>query len=251
MKTKVMSFVAVVSALVLAGCTNVATFDYSAAPGTMMRFQEAGVATKSVAVLPVMDQRGARYLAQTHVAQEGDRGSFYWGFLPFFPFGWVEKEEPENSNLFVTLGRFHFSPQNDLANAAYQSLVTSNLFARVTRANTLEQADADYIWRSRVTSTYYCGCMYSYCISYFFVAPLWIIGFPCGSSRNELCMTFELVERATGNVVWSYDYRGSDYIVHWIYARIGKDTSLYARLMKQAMNGALVSLSQRMPTLAK
>ncbi|MBO7089619.1 MAG: hypothetical protein J6W70_06915, partial [Lentisphaeria bacterium] len=60
---------------------------------------------------------------------------------------------------------------------------------------------------------------------------------------------FELVERATGEVVWQYDWLDSDYLNHWIYARIGKDVSIYPELMKRAMNSALNDLSQKVPDL--
>ena len=255
MSSKLLTAAAALAAAVLTGCTNVAKFDYSAAPGTMIRLQEAGAATKTVAVMSFMDQRGAKYFAPNQHGNpdhpHGDGGSFYLGFIPLFPFGYVDKEEPENSEDFVSLGRFHFDPQNDLANAAILSLKASNLFASVVRANNLEQANTDYVWRGRVTNTYYNGHMYAYLITYFFAPPLWIIGFPWGRSANELGVSFELVERATGKVVWNYDYSGRDYIVHWIYARIGQDASLYAQLMKQAMNGALYDLAQKMPAFAK
>ena len=166
MKKIVSSALAAGIAAALAGCTSVATFDYAGAPGTMVKLQEAGAAGKTVAVLPFMDQRGVKYSdpAQAGLAAArptGDHGSFYLGFIPFLPYGYVEKEEPENSEDFVSLGRFHFDLQNDLANAAFQSLKASNLFAAVKRANNLEQADADYIWRGKVTNTYYRGTMYA------------------------------------------------------------------------------------------
>ena len=240
----------------LSGCTNVATFDYAAAPGPMAKFQEAGTATKTIAVLPFLDQRGTKYFDPMQAGQAaahpaGDHGSFYLGFIPLVPAGFVEKEEPENSEDFVSLGRFHFNVQNDLANAAVLSLKTSNLFANVTKANNLNQAKTDYIWRGIVTNTYYSGSMYSYCITYLLSPVFWGLGAPSGTSENELWVKFELVERASGKVLWNYDYRGRDYITHWIYARIGKDTSLYPQLMKQAMNGALWELSQKLPTLGK
>ncbi len=243
-------------ALIMTGCTSVATFNYANAPGTMVKFQEAGSGTKSIAVLPFMDQRGTKYFDPAQAGQAaahpaGDHGSFYLGFIPLLPSGYVEKEEPENSVDFVSLGRFHFDLQNDLANAAVMSLKASNLFASVTKANTLEQAQADYIWRGKVTNTYYSGNMFSYCITYFFSPVLWVLGAPSGVSDNEFWVNFELVERASGQVVWHYKYRGKDYIVHWIYARIGQDVSLYPQLMKQAMNGALYELSRKLPTLDK
>lgn len=241
-------------AVVLTGCTNVATFDYSAAHGTMTKFQEAGRASKTIAVVPFLDQRGTKYFDSMQAGQAaahpaGDHGSFYLGFIPLIPAGFVEKEEPENSEDFVSLGRFHFNVQNDLAHASYLSLKASNLFANVIKANDLSQVNADYIWRGKVTNTYYSGSMFSYCVTYFVSPVLWILGAPSGVSENELWVKFELVERITGKVVWNYDYRGRDYIVHWIYARIGQDTSLYPQLMKQAMNGALYELSKKLPTL--
>ena len=245
----------VAAALLLGACTNVAKFDYTAAPGALPRFGEAGSGTKSVAVMPFMDQRGAKFFdpAQAELAEDravGDHGSFFLGFIPFMPYGYVEKEQPELSEDFVSLGRYHFDVQNDLAAAAFASLKSSNLFSDVKRANNMAQAqDVDYIWRSSVSSTFYRGRMFSYGITYFFSPILWVVGIPTGSSTNELAVHFELVERASGNVVWEYSFCKSDYLNHWLYARVGKDTSLYPSLMKEAMNGALYELSKQMPDL--
>ena len=228
----------------LAGCTNVATFDYTAAPGTITVFQEAGQARKTVAVMPFIDQRGAGVTAPGDI---GERGSFYLGFLPLMPFGYLIKSEPEKSDDFVSLGRFHFDPANDLANAAMVSLKASNLFARVTRANKMEQAQADYIWRGKLLNTAYRGNMYSYCITYFLSHVFWIIGVPSGTSWNRLAVQFELLDAKSGQVVWRFDFDREDSITHWIYARVGKDASLYAELMKLAMNNALSDLSRTLP----
>ena len=250
----IVSAVGIAAALVLGACNNVAKFDYNGAQGTLAKFAEPGSATKSVAVMPFMDQRGAKYfdpsqagLASAHPS--GDHGSFFLALIPFMPFGYVEKEQPELSEDFVSLERFHFDVQNDLAAAAFASLKSSNLFSEVKRANTAAQADgADYIWRGSVTSTFYRGRIFTYGISVF--SPiLWVVGIPDGSSTNELGVKFELVDRASGNVVWEYNYLNSDYLNHWLYARVGKDTSLYPELMKQAMNGALYDLSKKMPDL--
>ena len=247
MKKMFLVLASLTAALFLGACTSVATFDYTAAPGVMMKFREPGAAKKSVAVMPFMDQRGTS--AESPRAA-GDHGSLYLGLIPLLPYGWVEKGEPENSVDFVSLGRFGFNPQNDLSAAAIASLKTSGLFSGVTKANTLAQAaNADYVWRGTVTSTFYRGRMFSYCISYFFSPVLWVVGFPSGSSTNELGVKFELVDRATGETVWQYEWLDSDYLNHWIYARIGKDVSLYPALMKRAMNSALNDLSQKMPDL--
>ena len=228
----------------LSGCSNVATFDYNAAPGTITVFKEAGQAGKTVAVLPFIDQRGA---GVTSPGEIGERGSFYLGFLPLMPFGYLIKSEPEKSDDFVSLGRFHFDPANELANAAMVSLKASNLFAKVTRANNLEQAQADYIWRGRLLNTAYRGNMYSYCITYFFSHVFWIIGVPSGTSWNRLAVQFELLDTKSGQVVWSYAFDREDSITHWIYARVGKDVSMYPLLMKMAMNQAMSDLAGKVP----
>jgi len=226
----------------LAGCTNVATFDYNSAPGSTVSLREAGTASKTIAVLPFLDQRGSGISSPGEI---GERGSLYLGFIPLMPFGYLIKSEPEKTDDFVSLGRFHFDPVNDLANAAMVSLKGSNLFAKVTRANDLKQAQTDYIWRGKLLNTAYRGNMYSYCITYFLSHVFWIIGVPSGTSWNRLAVRFELAERASGKVVWSYDFDREDSITHWIYARVGKDTSMYALLMKLAMNNALKDLAEK------
>ena len=255
MRNIILSAAFAAAALVLSACTNVAKFDYQAAPGTLAKLREPGSATKTVAVMPFMDQRGVKYYDPDQAAlaagrHTGDSGSFFLGFIPLMPFGYVEKEQPENSEDFVSLGRFHFDVQNDLAAASMASLKSSGLFKNVVKANNAAQAaNADYIWRGSVTSTFYRGRMFSYGITYCFSHILWVVGIPYGSSTNELGVNFELVDRASGDVVWSFGYLASDYLNHWIYARVGKDVSIYPRLMKEAMNQALYKLSQDMPDL--
>ena len=255
MRQFILSAALAAAALLLGACNNIAKFDYQGAPGTMAKFREPGSATKSVAVMPFMDQRGSKYFDpdQADLAADrpaGDHGSFFLGFIPLVPAGYVEKEQPENSEDFVSLARFHFDVQNDLAAASIASLKSSGLFSEVKKANNAAQsADADYIWRGSVSSTFSRGRMFSYCITYFFSPILWVVGVPSGSSTNELAVNFELVERASGKVVWEYSYRNSDYLNHWIYARYGQDVSIYPKLMKQAMNGALYDLSKKMPNL--
>ena len=50
MKKNSLALIAGVCSAVLSGCANVATFDYSSALETMSKFQEAGTATKTIAV---------------------------------------------------------------------------------------------------------------------------------------------------------------------------------------------------------
>lgn len=236
----------------LYGCASVATFDYTASNGSLVRFPDREN-KKSCQVMTFVDRRGV--LAQQEDGKElprpmWNRGSFALGYLPVFPAGFVEKYQPENSDGFVTLDRFEFSPTQDLTNAAQLSLKNSNLFSSVERASGLGSIRTDYIFEGEILKTYYSGTMFSYCITYFLAAPFWAIGCPDGSSYNELAINFKLIERASGKVVWTYQYHNGDSITHWLYARVGKDASLFAPLMKQAMNQALDDLNNRYPSLA-
>ena len=225
--------------LLFAGCTNVAPFGYSEAqePQASFGMPEA----KSVAVLPFLDGR---------TMEKSESGSFYWGLLPLMPYGYLKKPFPERGEDFVSLGRFHFDPVEDLSAASVLGLKASKLFEQVSLARSAAQAgDAEYLWRGTLTDSTYSGALRAYEITYFLAPALWAVGAPEGVSRNTLGVRFELISRATGKVVWSYDYLGTDSVVHWIYARIGKDTSLYPELMRRAMNQALADLSRKLPEL--
>ena len=257
MKTQITIFAAAVAASVLTACANLATFDYDTAASPMAVFPEFSAPKKTVAVVPFLDQRDTKYYDATQAKQAaahpaGDHGSFLYGFIPLMPAGFVEKEKPELSDSrFVSLKHFQFDVSNDLADAAFASLKQSGLFTNVSKANAVDQADTDYVFRGKVTNTYYGGNMYSYFVTYLVSPVFWVLGAPSGTSQNQLWIKYELIDRKTGDVVWNYDYRGHDYITHWIYARIGKDVSLYPELMRQGMNSALWELSNKLPVLDK
>lgn len=238
--------------IILGGCNNSASFDYTGTPGPMLKMP--GSRAKSIAVLPFMDQRGMKYIdpslrAEARDYPYGDTGSLWFGIIPLMPFGWIGKEEPESSDEFITLGYFHATPSRDLAAAAEHSLAYSNMFSRVTRANSTAAADTDYLFQGGFSNLHYDGVMFSYCVTYIAAPVFWLLGAPMGYSRNELWVDFALIERESGKTVWTFKYRDKDYIVHWIYARVGKDVSLYAQLMRKAMNAALYDLNQKMPEL--
>lgn len=77
-------------------------------------------------MLPFLDQRSRKSLQQLTPA--ADSGSFYLGLLPLMPYGYVKKPFPERSDDFVSLGRFHFNPSLDLAEASVLSLKASRPF---------------------------------------------------------------------------------------------------------------------------
>ncbi len=234
-------FLAAMLVGLVSGCTNVSTFNADCAQPPPLAFApRAAGEGKSVAVLPFLDQRAIRLQASC------DSGSFYWGLLPLAPFGWVNKEFPEASGDFVSLGRFQFSPANDLAAAAAVSLRSSHLFREVESAASPGDTEADYLFEGTLASSHYTGRLITYGITYFLCPALWLVGFPEGISHNELAVSFVLRERSTGKVVWNYSFHDEDYLFHWIYARIGRDTDLYAELMRRALNGAMLDIHQKL-----
>ena len=125
MKTTKLNSILAAAALCAAGCTSVATFDYEGARGTMIRVNPNG-GSKTVAVMPFMDQRGAF----TGDHRYNDRGSYWLGWIPFLPSGFEVKNNPEKSDGFITLERFHVNPQEEFAAGAAASLRRSGLFPR-------------------------------------------------------------------------------------------------------------------------
>lgn len=238
-----------------AGCTGFSTYDYASARGPMVKFSDR-TPTKTVSVVPFADHRSMKYVdpSQSYDASgytQGDCGSFFLGFIPLMPYGFVQKSEPDKSEDFVSIKRFHFNPANDLASSAYISLKESNLFTNVVNETATQPKNTDYIFKGTVTNTEYSGNVFTYGITYFAAWPLWLLGCPAGSSYNELGVTFTLTERATGRQVWTHTYNGSDYLNHWLYARTGKDGQCYADLMRAAMNRALFDISKNSENIFK
>jgi len=250
MKSLSLFAAALATALLVTGCANSSLFNYNASNGAMHAFAERGSGTASISVLPFKDQRnmgtGLSYTTtQGDTYPQGDNGSLWLGMIPLMPFGFVHRQYPEKTTNFVTLNHFKFSPKNDLAKGAALSLEASRLFSKVVPVNTIEQAETDYIWTGTVTNSQYSGSCLSYCVTYLVSPVFWILGLPSGVSQNELWLEFNLIERATGNTVWSYNFKGHDSKIHWIYSRPGQDASMYASLMKLGMNMALSNLNSK------
>ena len=248
MKTLPIIAAALCAALALSGCSNTSRFNYSSAYGAMPTFAPL-YDEPTVGVMPAEDHRDRRSYQDNDNDNES-YGSYYLGLIPFFPFGWRFMHHPEQSGEFVTLSQFDFSPNEDLAAAAALSLKTSKLFAKVERVRDPRRCECTYLWRTKLNNSNYCGYILTYGITYFAAPVLWLIGFPDGLSSTRLDVDFELVERSTGRVVWSYRNEDlSETVWHWLYARVGADADPYARMMKYSMARALADLSEKYPTL--
>lgn len=239
--------VAACIAVLAAGCSNTSRFNYSAAYGAMPMLTPLP-GDPSVGVLPAQDSRDAATYPDDDNANES-LGSYYLGMIPFMPFGWRTMRHPEQSGEFATLSQFDFNPSEDLAEAAALSLKASRLFSRVQRVRDPRRSNCTYLWRTNLRSTHYRGFLITYGITYIAAPFLWLIGFPDGLSCARLDVDFELVERASGRVVWTFRNDLDDSIWHWMYARIGADADLYARMMKYALARSLTDLANKYPSI--
>ena len=229
------------------GCSNTSRFNYSAGFGAMPAMTPLP-GGPTVGVLPAEDFRDADTYAAGDNSNESI-GSYYLGMIPFMPFGWRTMRHPEQSGEFATLSQFDFNPSEDLAVASAISLKSSQLFAKVERVRDPQKCDCTYLWRTRLRNTYYRGHLITYGVTYIGAPVLWLIGFPDGLSTAELDVDFELVDRATGAVVWSFRNDLGDSLWHWMYARIGADADLYARMMKYALSRSLLDLAHKYPQI--
>jgi diacylglycerol kinase family enzyme len=75
---------------------------------------------------------------------------------------------------------------------------------------------------------------------------LWLIGFPAGSYKNNLEISFELVESSTGKVLWTATYKKDFGKVFWMYAP-GADFR-YDILLKDIMREVIQSLKRDLTT---
>ena len=242
MKRILQSFAAVCAALLAAACSNTSRFNYSAAPGSMPALMPLA-GEPAVGVLPAEDLRDVVTYPDNDNANE-NMGSYYLGMIPLYPFGWRTMRHPDQSSEFATLSQFDFKPAEDLAEASALSLRASRLFGRVVRISDEKKCDCTYLWRTKLRDTHYRGYLVTYGITYIAAPVLWLIGFPDGVSCGDLGVDFELVERASGKVVWKQSHDLSDSIWHWMYARIGADADIYARMLKYALGKSMMDLSR-------
>lgn len=221
-------------------CASVRSFDNGNYPlGAMASFPPPQN-PPTVVVHDFLDQRALSGPALSH---EGDRGSLGWGLVPLMPFGYTIKPEPERSECFISTRRYLSSGPRELAQMATRSLEASGLFKKVSHAQA-GATDAEYIWRGTVKSMEYRGYMWTYCVTYLAAPLLWAAGLPTGMSTDELAITFDLVKSGTGEIVWTYEFKGTERIVHGLYYNVGDDLRGFPVLMTRAMNLALADLAR-------
>lgn len=217
----------------LSGCGTTAKFVYPAQMDNLAQISSSPVTEKSLAVLPFDDYRS-------------DENSAMFGMylIPLMPFGWGTYDRPDAATMFLSITAYDITPSEDLAKAAAVSFRHSNLFKDVFFTFGGEKNNADFILKGRLKVMRYRGKVFSYGLS--IEGPLlWFLGAPAGTSENQLALELILCNK-DGKVLWEWSMDKEDWMVQWLYARMGYDCKLFTTIYQDGMNDAVNSLAKKM-----
>ena len=221
------------AAALLAGCGTTGKFVYPDKMATLYKVSVDDASGKTVAVLPFDDYRAA------------ENSSWYLIYLiPFSPFGWVDYERPDAASMFPSVITYDITPAEDLAKAAAVSLRQSRMFKDSFFTMGSEKEKADFVWTGRIKELRYRGKLITYGLSVYGSLP-WVFGLPAATSEDVISIEFQLCDKF-GKVVWEYAASRSNWIVQWIYYKMGHDCKAFSAMYQDIMNSALADLSSEM-----
>ncbi|MCJ7546193.1 MAG: PEGA domain-containing protein [Deltaproteobacteria bacterium] len=227
-KRVVIIVLGIAALLIMTGCASQRVWTYTADPSV----KTEPLVNKSVAVTPLADKR-----------ENVNHSMIGLMYIPVMPFGWMTLNTPEGGQQHITSGLWLFRPAEDIAKGIAEEINNSGIFKEAFFTNRASEGELNL--RGNLTSTYYHGKLFSYCISSYGVY-LWLIGFPAGSYKNNLEISFELVESSSGKILWSETYKKDFGKVFWMYAP-GADFR-YDQLLKDIMRDAIQSLKRDLPS---
>ena len=214
--------------LIMTGCATQRVWTYTADP----LVRTVPLVNKSVAVTPLADKR-----------ENENHSLIGLMYIPVMPLGWMTLHTPEGGQQHITSGLWLFRPNEDIAKGIAEEINNSGIFKEAFFTNRASEGELNL--RSNLKSTYYHGKLFSYCIS--FLGPtLWLIGFPEGTYKNKLEISFELVDSSTGKVLWTAAYKKNFGKFFWVYAP-GADFR-YDILLKDLMREMIQSLKRDLTT---
>jgi len=235
MKKSISLIIALFSILfILAGCGTTAKFVYPANIRNLKQVKDSKCTNKTVAVLPFDDMR----------SDKNDASQIYLALIPLYPYGWSEYNRPESALTFLTIQKFQFNASEDLPKAAALSLRRSKMFKDAWFTFGGDKYRADYVFKGEIISTKYTGVLYSYGTS-LACSYIWILGAPVGTSEDSLAIKFSLHDK-NDKVLWTYSFNKKEKILQWLYYRSGDDVRMYAKLMEQAMNEAILDMNKKL-----
>lgn len=211
--------------LVTSGCATRAGWQYVPNSG-----RPAGVQVPLVvAVERFQDERGtlnSRY--------------FWLCVIPLVPYCSSTYNQPENANGFLTEAAYNFRPSEDLAEATAIELRQTAMFKDVFVTNRTSDPTTQLTVRGTIESTQWDGSQYAYLLGPY-GSLLWVFGLPIGSADNTLRIKLDLVERATGQQLWSADINQNYSITEGLYYNYATDFA-YPQMYRTGTEAALASL---------
>jgi hypothetical protein len=206
----------------LSGCMSTRAWKYGAEPDAT-----GPVAVmKSVAVPPFKDLR---------VNENSNLVLLY--LIPLMPFGWMDLQTPESSQMHVGSGLWQWKPGEDMAKATAEEIKATRIFKEAFFTN--RESEGDLVFQGTLQSTNYHGKIITYGLSVY--GPLlWFIGFPACYTTNDLAVSFSLKDPRADKILWEKTYRRDTSKLSWIYY-IRSDFD-YAEFLKSVLLEAIGDL---------
>jgi curli biogenesis system outer membrane secretion channel CsgG len=124
--------------------------------------------------------------------------------IPIMPFGWQTLNSPEGITMHTTSGMWlNYKPTEDYPKALAEDLRNTGLFSDAFFD--FRKSTSDYAVKGKIISTKYKGTIISYGLSVY--GPLlWFVGFPSGTTYNDLSLDLSLVDSKSNKVIFSKTY---------------------------------------------
>jgi hypothetical protein len=155
-----------------------------------------------------------------------------WGMylIPVMPFGWQNYDSPEGVQMHMNSGMWiNYKPTEDYPKALAEDLKKTGLFSDAFFDYRRESGD--YAVKGKILNTRYNGYLISYGLSVY-CPYLWLVGFPCTTTRNDLSVEISLVDSKTDRPLFSKTYTAEPRKgVSWIY--VMKNDFNYAEMLAE------------------
>ncbi|HEY6417730.1 MAG TPA: hypothetical protein VIX59_01900 [Candidatus Binataceae bacterium] len=212
-------------ALALQGCVSNAGWNYTPNPPQLAPMQ----VPVNLAVEQFQDQRGK------------ENSTYRWlCLIPLVPYCEANYDRPDTANGFLTASSYNFRAGADLADATATELRQTNLFPHVSVISVGADPGQQLLLRGAVMNTEWHGTVYSYMLGPY-GGLLWIFGLPVGAVHNTLKLKLELVDPASGRVLWSDDVNQDYAKTVGYYYNFGQDFG-YPQMFSDGIRSAVASL---------
>jgi hypothetical protein len=183
----------------------------------------------TLAVEHFQDQRGTE-----------NKRYFFLCALPLVPYCTATYHRPENANGFLTEGAYNFRPSDDLAQAAVTELRQAQIFRDAYLTDRTADPNSQLLLRGTIINTDWDGSEYSYMLGPY-SSLLWLLGLPLGSVHDTLALRLELVETASGRVLWTTDINQTYDKTEGFYHNFAEDFG-YPQMFRDGIAPAIASL---------